>query len=72
MEAVARKIEPVEYEAELDRIRPHYLETLSLVEKLHRRLLDVIKDEFDRRGRVDVIPTLRLADSPRIPESAVA
>jgi DNA-binding MarR family transcriptional regulator len=35
-------------------IRPVYLESLALVERLHRRLLDVIKDEFDRRGRSDV------------------
>lgn len=28
-----------------DDIRPLYAETLSLVERLHRRLLDVIKDE---------------------------
>jgi DNA-binding MarR family transcriptional regulator len=35
-------------------IRPLYLESLSLVERLHRRLLDVIKDEFDRKGRADV------------------
>ncbi|MCO5730708.1 MarR family winged helix-turn-helix transcriptional regulator [Rhizobium sp. SSA_523] len=31
-----------------------YLESLHLVERLHRRLLDVIKDEFDRQGRDDV------------------
>jgi len=35
-------------------IKTQYLETLTLVERLHRRLLDVIKDEFDRRGRNDV------------------
>ena len=35
-------------------VRPVYLETLNMVERLHRRLLDVIKDEFDRRGRSDV------------------
>ena len=35
-------------------VRPLYLEALTLVERLHRRLLDVIKDEFDRRGRSDV------------------
>ena len=35
-------------------VRPAYLETLTMVERLHRRLLDVIKDEFDRRGRSDV------------------
>ncbi len=31
-----------------------YLETLSLVERLHRLLLDVIKDEFERLGLLDV------------------
>ncbi len=35
-------------------IRQLYLEGLTLVERLHRRLLDVIKDEFDRRGRSDI------------------
>lgn len=31
-----------------------YLESVHLVERLHRRLLDVIKDEFDRQGRDDI------------------
>src|SRR5437868_7655210 len=31
-------------------VRKHYLESLNLVERLHRQLLDVIKDELDRRG----------------------
>ena len=35
-------------------VKPRYLEALHLVERLHRRLLDVIKDEFERRGRDDV------------------
>ena len=35
-------------------IRSLYLESLQLVERLHRRLLDVIKDEFDRRSRADI------------------
>src|SRR6476660_4602445 len=35
-------------------VRPLYLEALTLVERLHRRLLDVIKDEFERQGRDDV------------------
>jgi DNA-binding MarR family transcriptional regulator len=35
-------------------VRSLYLESLTLVERLHRRLLDVIKDEFDRKGRDDV------------------
>lgn len=37
-----------------DSIRVLYLESLQLVERLHRRLLDVIKDEFDRNGRSDI------------------
>ncbi|MFN3548566.1 MAG: transcriptional regulator LdtR [Mesorhizobium sp.] len=35
-------------------IRSLYLEALQLVERLHRRLLDVIKDEFERNGRSDI------------------
>ena len=54
MKAVAKAVEPAEREARFDHIRPHYLEALTLVERLHRRLLDVIKDEFDRRGRADI------------------
>lgn len=37
-----------------EKIRPVYLESLHLIERLHRRLLDVIKDEFDRKNRSDV------------------
>src|SRR6201988_1403315 len=54
MKAVARTAEPVDREMRHDQIRPLYLEALTLVERLHRRLLDVIKDEFDRRGRADI------------------
>ena len=54
MKAVAKTVEPAGREAQLDHIRPQYLEALTLVERLHRRLLDVIKDEFDRRGRSDI------------------
>jgi DNA-binding MarR family transcriptional regulator len=38
----------------IDAVRPVYLEALTLVERLHRRLLDVIKDEFDRKGRTEI------------------
>jgi len=31
-----------------------YLEALALIERLHRLLLDVIKDEFERVGKFDV------------------
>jgi DNA-binding MarR family transcriptional regulator len=40
--------------ADEEELKPKYLEALTLVERLHRRLLDVIKDEFDREGRADV------------------
>ncbi len=43
-----------EHSAEEEELKPRYLEALTLVERLHRRLLDVIKDEFDREGRADV------------------
>lgn len=35
-------------------IRSLYMESVQLVERLHRRLLDVIKDEFDRNRRADI------------------
>ena len=41
-------------EDQREQIRSLYLESLQLVERLHRRLLDVIKDEFDRNGRSDI------------------
>src|SRR4029079_1416541 len=54
MKAVVKTVEPAERQAKFDQIRPLYLDALTLVERLHRRLLDVIKDEFDRRGRSDI------------------
>jgi DNA-binding MarR family transcriptional regulator len=54
MKTVVKAVEPAVHEARFDHIRPHYLEALTLVERLHRRLLDVIKDWFDRRGRTDI------------------
>jgi len=37
-----------------------YLEALALVERLHRLLLDVIKDEFERVGELEVNPVQAL------------
>ncbi|MCQ3943686.1 MAG: MarR family transcriptional regulator, partial [Alphaproteobacteria bacterium] len=56
MKAVAKTVEPVASQSAQrhELVRPLYLEALTLVERLHRRLLDVIKDEFDRRGRADI------------------
>ncbi len=49
--AVAR--ETVEAESTPDFLQS-YLESLSLIERLHRLLLDVIKDELERVGRFDI------------------
>jgi len=54
MNAVVKTVEPADRLAQFDHIRPLYLDALTLVERLHRRLLDVIKDEFDRRSRSDI------------------
>ena len=54
MKAAATAVETVGRDQNAAPIQPLYLEALTLVERLHRRLLDVIKDEFDRRGRADI------------------
>ena len=54
MKNVARRVEPEVAGPRQSEVHPLYLEALTLVERLHRRLLDVIKDEFDRRGRSDI------------------
>src|SRR5213593_1600047 len=54
IKAVATAVETADRSAGQVPVQPLYLEALTLVERLHRRLLDVIKDEFDRRGRTDI------------------
>ncbi|MDU8943902.1 MarR family winged helix-turn-helix transcriptional regulator [Ovoidimarina sediminis] len=46
-------IEPI-LEGETGGLASEYLETLALVERLHRLLLDVIKDEFERIGILEI------------------
>lgn len=41
-------------------IKVRYLEALTLIERLHRRLLDVIKDDFERTGEKEVNPVQAL------------
>ena len=43
-----------------DGLKPAYLEAVGRVERLHRRLLDLIKDEFDRMGWDDINPVQAL------------
>ena len=40
--------------AQDDTFRGEYLQALRLIERLHRLLLDVIKDEFDRQGGAEL------------------
>ena len=54
MRNIAKSEDIVSRSERIAEVRPVYLEALTMVERLHRRLLDVIKDEFDRRGRSDV------------------
>ncbi len=54
IKAAATVAEPIKQDIAAPAVQPLYLEALTLVERLHRRLLDVIKDEFDRRGRSDI------------------
>jgi DNA-binding MarR family transcriptional regulator len=44
----------------INQISAVYHDVLTLVERLHRRLLDVIRDEFDQRGRLDLNPVQAL------------
>ncbi len=54
MKSQAKKIAETTAAPEAAPAAVPYLEALHLVERLHRRLLDVIKDEFERRDREDV------------------
>jgi len=54
MVSVGKRAEAVAAPVQGQSLKPLYMEALTLVEHLHRRLLDVIKDEFDRSGRSDV------------------
>ena len=51
-------LQPVE--AKRQNIKHKYLEALTLIERLHRRLLDVIKDDFERTGEKEVNPVQAL------------
>jgi len=41
-------------------LKVRYLDALNLIERLHRRLLDVIKDDFERHGEPEVNPVQAL------------
>jgi DNA-binding MarR family transcriptional regulator len=60
MRAVTAAVESANFQARVDSIREPYLQAVTLVERLHRRLLEIIKDEFDRRGRSEINPVQAL------------
>ena len=53
----ARVVEPAPARQE---IKYRYMEALTLIERLHRRLLDVIRDDFERSGEPEVNPVQAL------------
>jgi DNA-binding MarR family transcriptional regulator len=60
MKSVSSAVGAAGYASSVNSIREPYLRALTLVERSHRRLLDVIKEEFDRRGRADINPVQAL------------
>jgi len=53
-------VRPVENQSDRTEVKHKYLEALTLIERLHRRLLDVIKDDFERSGEPEVNPVQAL------------
>jgi DNA-binding MarR family transcriptional regulator len=52
--SVALDVMPEDVSGDDSEFKTQYLKSLRMVELLHRLLLDVIKDEFERLGRGDV------------------
>src|SRR5882724_3436662 len=53
-------VRPAVAETSRNPIKYRYMEALNLIERLHRRLLDVIKDDFERSGEKEVNPVQAL------------
>lgn len=51
--SMQQRVRPAEPEVDPETVT-EYVEALALIERLHRLLLDVIKDEFERLGRLDI------------------
>jgi DNA-binding MarR family transcriptional regulator len=47
-------------EIDCNPVKLKYLDALNLIERLHRRLLEVIKDDFERHGEPEVNPVQAL------------
>jgi hypothetical protein len=57
---VVGAVRAVEVAPQRKEIKYRYMEALTLIERLHRRLLDVIKDDFERSGEPEVNPVQAL------------
>jgi DNA-binding MarR family transcriptional regulator len=57
---MANNLSAAKADAPRQSLKPLYLEAVSRVERLHRRLLDLVKDEFDRMGWDDINPVQAL------------
>lgn len=51
---------PIRIESQDDRPLDAYFQSLQLLERLHRLMLDLIKDEFERTGKTDLNPVQAL------------
>jgi len=54
MSAVLQTVDDTEMTSPQEALLAKYMDTLSYIERLHRLLLDVIKDEFERLNVIDV------------------
>jgi len=52
--STAADIIPEDVQSEDEEVRPIYIEATKLIERLHRSLLDVVKDDFERSGRSEI------------------
>jgi DNA-binding MarR family transcriptional regulator len=60
MQTVTMAADTANFQTYANSIHKPYLQAVELIERLHRRLLDLIKDEFGRRGRTEINPVQAL------------
>ncbi len=60
MQTVTVAVDSANLQTYVSSINKPYLQAVTLIERLHRRLLDVIKDELGRRGRTEINPVQAL------------
>jgi DNA-binding MarR family transcriptional regulator len=60
MQAVTMAVDSANLQTYASSIHKSYLQAVTLIERLHRRLLDALKDELGRRGRTEINPVQAL------------